>query len=305
MISKIFKIIRLHIVAGGLVAFSLGVLLAMLAGARPNPTIVVLVYLVVFSGDLSTHYSNDYFDARVESDGQQRKAFGGSNILFKYPQMRPVSRLVAIALMSLSIMLAVASVLWYGVPSEFLMIAVGANLLGWFYSAPPLRLLSRGLGEIAIAIGTGFVIPGAGYLAARGKLDSFILPLTIPFIMYGFILSLSLEIPDMEDDLKVGKTNLVVRKGRQFAFVTIAFLSSLATIAFLVVAKSAAPPTSIHLGVFTVFSLIPLAAGAAGSLQKPQIRSETTRFSTANNVSLFIFNILTNIYLLVLILLRK
>jgi 1,4-dihydroxy-2-naphthoate octaprenyltransferase len=207
--------------------------------------------------------------------------------------------------MGFSITLAVASILWYGVPGEFLMIAVGANLLGWFYSAPPLRLLSRGLGEIAIAIGTGFVIPGAGYLAARGQLDSFILHLTIPFIMYGFILSLSLEIPDMEDDLKVGKTNLVVRKGRQFAFATISLLSSLATIIFLIVTRFAAPPTSLHLSVFTIFSLIPLASGAAGSLQKPQIRSETTRFGTANILSLFIFNILTNIYLLAQVLLRR
>ena len=48
-------------------------------------------------------------------------------------------------------------------PIELFIIMFFANLIGWFYSAPPVRLISRGLGELAVAWVTGFVIPGVGY----------------------------------------------------------------------------------------------------------------------------------------------
>ena len=38
-------------------------------------------------------------------------------------------------------------------------------LLGWAYSAPPLSLNSRGLGELSVALGFGILIPlGADYV---------------------------------------------------------------------------------------------------------------------------------------------
>jgi 1,4-dihydroxy-2-naphthoate octaprenyltransferase len=37
------------------------------------------------------------------------------------------------------------------------------NLVGWFYSAPPLRLAYRGLGEFSTAATVGFLVPAMGY----------------------------------------------------------------------------------------------------------------------------------------------
>jgi len=302
---NIFKVIRLHIVAGGFVAFLLGVLLAMLTGSIVNPTCIVLGYLVVFFGDLSTHYSNDYFDATMNAGGEEHKTFGGSNVLLRHPELGRLSRFIAVILAILSNAIAALCVLLYGVPREVLIITTCANLLGWFYSAPPVRLSSRGLGEIAIAGGTGLIIPSCGYLVTMGHFDSLLFFLAIPFIMYGFILSLSLEIPDMETDLRTGKNNLVVRKGRRFAFLIIMALSSLATITFLSYANGIIAPTVIDLRVVTAFSCVPLFTALLGFLHRPEKRQNVNHLSSANIVALFIFIILTDVYFTTLVLLSQ
>ena len=59
------RVIRPHIVAGGFLGYSLGVLLALRRGRALDPAVFALGYAVVLFGDLSTHISNDYFDIRI------------------------------------------------------------------------------------------------------------------------------------------------------------------------------------------------------------------------------------------------
>lgn len=301
-VINVLGIVHPHIVAGGLLAFSLGTLLAILNNASFIPTNIVLGYLVILFADLSTHYSNDYFDAKANVYTCHDKMFGGSHILIDHTELHSIARSIAISLMLLSIALASASVILFGAPKELLIIAMSANLLGWFYSAPPVRLSAHGLGEIAIALGTGLLIPGTGYLVTKGRIDQLFLLLAIPFIMYGFILSLSLEAPDMEDDFKVGKRNLVVRKGRRFTFTILMALSSLATVVFLIYAVNISLITIIDLRVVAVFSFVPLATNLVGFRGMPEEKEEVNRYSTFNVAALFLFNIFMNVYLAILLL---
>jgi len=291
--------IRIHIVVGGILAYSLGVLLAILSGSSLDPTSVVIGYLIIFLADLSTHYSNDYFDSAMNPSGEHNKMFGGSRVLSEHPELRATSRLIAITLVILSVSLASFSAFIRLIPVELMVIAVAANLLGWFYSAPPTRFSTRGLGELTIALGTGFLIPAAGYVVVKGQLDTSFLLLAIPFVMYGFILALSLEVSDMEDDLRVGKSNLVVRKGRRFAFSAILALSVLATLAFSVYTKEVIYST-VDLAVVAAFSYVPVVAGLMGVIKRPETRDEANRFGSANVIALFLFNVLMVAYLTLL-----
>ena len=183
---------------------------------------------------------------------------------------------------------------------EFLIVVLVANLLGWIYSAPPLRLNSRGLGEITIAFVTGFIIPSAGYLVVKVRLDTQFLFLSIPFMMYGLVLSLSLETPDIETDRKGGKWNIAVRKGKRFIFSTIFALSFLATSTFLIynwIIKYAI----IDLKIVMFFSLMPLLTGFYGFLKVTDNRVDVKVPCFLNIVSLFLFNIFVNGYFLYLI----
>jgi 1,4-dihydroxy-2-naphthoate octaprenyltransferase len=299
-IPKILRIIRVHIVAGGVLAFSLGALLAVAGGGRFDLARVVLGYAVVLLGDLSTHYSNDYFDVEVDKYIEQKKFFSGSTLLVSNPNLRSLSRYISLSLMAFSNLLAVALVLFLGAPIEFFAVILGASLVGWFYSAPPLRLTSRGFGEVAVACVTGFAIPGLGYLAVRGQFDPLFVYFAVPFVMYGLILSLSLEAPDVEVDRKGGKRNLAVRKGEHGVFFLILALAVSATLTFYAY-NWFVTSAVVDLGVVFLFSIMPLLAGLVGFVGVFQKRA-VNRFSALNVAALFVFNMLMIAYLLVIVL---
>jgi 1,4-dihydroxy-2-naphthoate octaprenyltransferase len=295
---KILRIIRLHIVLGGFLAFSLGALLAVASGGTFNPVLFLLMYVVVLFGDLSTHYSNDYFDVEVDSRIEAKKFFAGSNLLVSHPELRPVAKSISITLLAASSAMAFLIVFFLGAPIEFLIIALAENLVGWAYSAPPLRLTSRGFGEAAVACVTGFAIPGIGYLSVRGHFDPVFLLLAVPFVMYGLILSLSLEAPDIELDRKGGKRNLPVRGGRRTVFLIILALAVSATSAFLVYVWQFTSAV-IDFRAPLLFSVVPLAMALLGFV-RVAFQQKKANFSSALNVAaLFLFNMLMIAYLLI------
>ena len=296
-IPKILRIIRIHIVVGGFLAFSLGALLAIVGGGSFDFTAFALGYVVVLLGDLSTHYSNDYFDVEVDKYIEQKKFFAGSNILVSNPDIRSLSRFISIALLVSSNVLAAILVI-FGAPIEFLIVILGASLVGWFYSAPPLRFISRGFGEFALAVVTGFAIPGLGYLAIRGQFDPLFFYFAVPFIMYGLMLSLSLQVPDIEVDSKGNKRNLAVRLGERRTSLLILIIAFSATLTFLIYAWQNAF-SFVDYRLVALFSIIPLATvllGFIGVFQKKKVN----QFSTLNVASLFVFNLLMISYLLII-----
>jgi 1,4-dihydroxy-2-naphthoate octaprenyltransferase len=296
---KILKMIRVPIVAGGLLAFILGVLLAVVEGGNFDPIKIMLGYSVVLFGDLSTHYSNEYYDVEIDKHLKTKKFLSIKHILVNNPQLRPLIKTISLALLLISIGISVLIVQFFGAPIEFFIITLMANLLGWFYSAPPLRLCSRSLGEITIAIATGFIIPSIGYLSVRGMLDSFFLFLSLPFMMYGFILSLNLEAPDIENDQKRKKRTLAVRVGKKNVFYIILLIDILATLTFFVLLWQS-PSNVFDFRIFFLFSLIPLITGIVSYIENFKEKNLNT-FSVLNILSLFMFIILINIYCILLL----
>jgi 1,4-dihydroxy-2-naphthoate octaprenyltransferase len=293
---RILRIIRLHIVAGGILAFSIGALLAVVSSGSFNFERVALFYIIVLFGDLSTHFSNDYFDVEVDKQVGQRKYFSGSSILVNHPELRSLSKSISISLLLFSIILAAVALVFQGASIEILIIALGANFLGWFYSAPPLRLISRGLGEIIVALIVGLVIPGVGYLSVRGQFDPFFIYFALPFVMYGMMLSLSLEAPDIEGDREGEKTNLSVRKGERLIFSLILAMTLLATLTFVFYSWHIVT-TSLDFGIIVLFSIVPLTAGLIGFVGV-LLNRKAGLFSTLNVGSLFFFNVALVTYLI-------
>lgn len=281
--------------AGGILAFSLGALLAIVQGSSVNFAQAAIFYAIVLLGDLSTHFSNDYFDVEVDKNFEQKKFFSGKTILVQYPELRPQYRIIALSLVGASLAMSVVMFVFQAAPIELVLIMVGANFVGWFYSAPPLRLISRGLGEIGLAFAAGFAIPAMGYLSVRGQLDPLFLSFAFPFMMYGLMLSLSLEAPDREIDLKGGKRNIAVRKGEPFVFALVLAVALLASLAFLFTGLLA-PQGVVDFRLVFLFSILPLSSGFAGFLRRFKKR-ESNQLSTLNVGSLFIFNILMVLYL--------
>jgi 1,4-dihydroxy-2-naphthoate octaprenyltransferase len=196
--------------------------------------------------------------------------------------------------MTVSIGIAGIMVVRFQAPPFFAVMAILANVAGWFYSAPPVRLSARGAGELVVAVSTGWIIPSAGYLVVRGRFDPLFLFCTIPFMLYGLMLSLSLEAPDSEVD-RPKRRNLVVRKGLRVTVFSIVLTSAVASVLFLSYAWLMITSV-IDLRMITVFSLIPLAAGLFGAYAFFWETTNLNRISTLNVMSLFAFNLLFNGY---------
>jgi len=93
-----------------------------------------------------------------------------------------------------------------------LLLGVAGLLLAWAYSAPPLKLMSRGLGELAVALVWFLVVIGADYVQRR---QFFVIPASAALGFALMVASLLLinGFPDARADAQVGKRTLVVRLG--------------------------------------------------------------------------------------------
>jgi len=277
------RLIRPPIVLGGLLGYCLGALLGIRAGGRPEPAVLVACYMVVVLGDVSTHFSNAYYDAEGDA-GSLPKTFGGSNLLVGRPDLRggalAASRLLSVASLGFVLVSVLA-----GAGTQIAVLAVAANLLGILYSAPPVRLVSRGLGEASIAVGTGFMIPAAGYIAAAGGVSERFLVLSAPLVILGFCLSLSLEAPDMEADRIAGKLNLVARWGREASTKLVAAASAAAALALPYFWGDV---SGLSGATLTVLGAFPLAAAAFAVLSRAEDHKPADRLSSAYIVSLLV-----------------
>ncbi len=297
MFKQYLKMIRPHIVFGGLLAFTVGAFLGVANGGDFNPINFILFYATVFFGDLSTHFSNDYFDVQEDKLAQRKKSFSKDKILTSNPNLLPLTKKLSITLLSVSLVLAALAVIFQVAPIELLLVMMGANFLGWFYSAPPLRFVSRGLGEAAIALAVGFAIPAAGYLSIKGQLDGWYGFFFLPFVLYGFMLSLSLEAPDIEGDRLGNKKTFGMAYGVQAVFGLVLALSTASFTMFLFYALQInASPISFE--VVAAFAAVPVTAGVLG-LFGVQKRKSVQTLSIISVCSLITFNVLMIVYLLI------
>jgi 1,4-dihydroxy-2-naphthoate octaprenyltransferase len=89
-------------------------------------------------------------------------------------------------------------------------------VLGWAYSMPPLRLMSRGLGELAVVIMLWLLVVGADYVQRQ----SFLLVPAVTamsFAILGALILLAASFPDRLSDAQVGKNTLTVMLGPRLA----------------------------------------------------------------------------------------
>mgnify|MGYP000547100843 CR=1 FL=1 len=128
----------------------------------PRALATLLLALVAHAG---ANVLNDYFDARNGADAANDQGLfpftGGSRLIQTGAvSVADTGRWAAFLLLAL-----IPLGLWLAVLSGPGLLAIGAAglLLAWAYSAPPLALMSRGLGEAAVALAWWLVVLGADY----------------------------------------------------------------------------------------------------------------------------------------------
>ena len=169
----------------------------------------LLVQLViVFVNDLSDHETDRH-------NVTHARASGGSRVLpqgkLSPAKLRGGAKAALLSLAVFSVGLALAGRPWMPV------FAAAAVLLVWAHDHPPLRLAYRGHGELVQGLGTGVVLPLAGYYVQAGTLAGFQVWALIPLLLLGYTGNILSALPDVPSDRAADKRTYPVRRGQWLA----------------------------------------------------------------------------------------
>ena len=159
--------------------------------------------------------ANDYFDHLSGNDWANKNVtpFSGGRRFIQEGILSPKATLLA-SLFCLSVGAALGVVILLITRSIFILVIGLIGLLGgFFYTAPPVKLGYRGIGEFVIAFLFGILPVYGSYYLQTGTIDA--APLAAACIMgvLIFLVILANEFPDLAADAAVNKKTLVVRFG--------------------------------------------------------------------------------------------
>jgi 1,4-dihydroxy-2-naphthoate octaprenyltransferase len=206
---------RYPFLVGGFIMYGLGVAIAYYEGSKIDWSVVLWGQIVVSATQLMVHYGNDYFDLEADKANLTPTAWsGGSRILAggAVPPWIALASSVAFGVF------AIAAAVWTAIhwrpgPLAAPMLVLGV-FLAWFYSAPPIRLHSRGIGEVSATVVLTVLTPLAAYYLQAGQLAKVPFLAIIPLCFLQFNMIVSAAIPDLEGDRDANKRTIVVLLGR-------------------------------------------------------------------------------------------
>jgi 1,4-dihydroxy-2-naphthoate octaprenyltransferase len=202
-----------------LTASILPVLLGTSWGYRSADELDLLALALAIAATACVHASvnvlNDVFDELGGSDpvntGRIFPYTGGSRFIQNGVLSIRAMAVWGVVLLSIGVLFGAALLLEKGVP--VLWFGLAGVTLGIVYSAPPVQLSARGLGEAAVGVGFGVLpVVGAAWLQSPDAALSALLP-AVPVACWTMAILLINEVPDQAADAAAGKRTLVVRLG--------------------------------------------------------------------------------------------
>jgi 1,4-dihydroxy-2-naphthoate octaprenyltransferase len=127
--------------------------------------------------------------------------------------------------------------------NKVILVGIAGLLCGFLYSAPPVKLSYRGLGEIFLFIAFGPLTVMGAYLCQTGNLDFFSFLISLPAGLMVLAILLVNEVLDLEWDAKAGKHTLMVRlgQGRGYGLFLVVYLAAFVAVAALIAARILSP----------------------------------------------------------------
>jgi 1,4-dihydroxy-2-naphthoate octaprenyltransferase len=215
--SLTLRATRLPFLTATIIPVVVGIVIAASHGFF-DPVAALLTILGASLVQLGLNVANDVFDTTQGADDANvtpTKFSGGSRViqygLLSLRQMATIATLCYVGAGAIGLVLLALH------PSpELLVIGIAGFVISLGYTAPPLRLVYRGLGEVAVAIGFGpLMLLGAYVVQTNGALswEPFVASLPIALLV-ALILYVN-EIPDRRGDAHAGKRTLPVRFSRE------------------------------------------------------------------------------------------
>jgi 1,4-dihydroxy-2-naphthoate octaprenyltransferase len=208
---------RLPFLSATFIPVLIGIAIAAVHGSF-DAVSAVLTVVGAAAVHLALNVANDVFDARLGADDRNVNPtqFSGGSRVIQYGLVS-LRRMTAISAGFYAVAIGVGLVLLVTRFSmALLVIGVLGILLSLFYTAPPLKLVYRGLGELTTAIGFGpLMLVGAYVVQTMGVLRAEPFVASIPIALLVALILYVNEVPDRPADDRAGKRTLPVILPRQ------------------------------------------------------------------------------------------
>jgi 1,4-dihydroxy-2-naphthoate polyprenyltransferase len=207
---------RLPFLSATLIPVSVGLAIAATEGSFDLFTALVTI-VGAAAVHLGLNVANDVFDTRLGADDANVRPtqFSGGSRVIQYGLVS-LRRMSAISLAMYAVAIACGLIL-LAVSFSWALLVIGllGIVLSVGYTAPPLKLVYRGWGELTTAVGFGpLMLVGAYVVQSGGSISMGALAASVPIaILVALILYVN-EIPDRESDARAGKRTLPVILGK-------------------------------------------------------------------------------------------
>jgi 1,4-dihydroxy-2-naphthoate octaprenyltransferase len=281
-----------------LAAFLLGMTGATVSGVGLHVQSAVLAVLLALMVHAAVNVLNDYFDALNGTDAINTERLypftGGSRFIQNGVLTTKQTAYFGYLLLAV----AMLGGLWLSwlVGSGLLVIGTIGVFIGWAYSAAPLRLNSRGLGELCVLLGFIGITVGADFVQ-RQAFSFQPLIVGMPYALLVTNLLYINQFPDCKADAVTGKHHLVVRLPYNQAILVYPIIATLAfawLVFFVYIGK---------LPMLAMISALPLLFSARASWLLRQCSAKPAYLLSAIQLTLAVM--LSHALLLILILLWK
>ncbi len=206
----------------------IGAIMAWYEGYPLRWHLLALTLVAMMFANIGTNFTNDYFDFKsgVDKLDKGRVYKKGAEVLYENPLAEsgsvdgfslyffsPTTVLLS-ALISLGITAAIGLYFVLTVDWRILPIGLVGILLGFFYTAPPLRFGYRGWGDLVCFLCNGPLAVLGTYFLFTGTVSA---PAVLVSVVVGLLVTAILyigNVPDAEADRQVGKRTISVILGR-------------------------------------------------------------------------------------------
>jgi len=242
-----------------------GLATAAAAGIRLDPATATLTMFFALVAHAGANVINDYYDSLSGCDATNTERVfpftGGSRFI-----QNGVMSQRAIGTYGYSLLAAVIPAgLWLTAVSApgLIWIGLAGLVVGWAYSAPPLKLQSRGLGEFGITAGWLLVVIGSDFVQRHGFAFTPVAGGLGFALLVANVLYIN-QFPDIHADAQAGKRTVVVRLGSQGARIGYALI---ALLCYGWVAAMVAIGQLPSLALISLLGAVPSAAALRGLWQ--------------------------------------
>ncbi len=190
---------------------------------------LVLALLGSIFFHIATNVANDYFDFKSGNDAANLSGtspFSGGSRMILDGQVSP-RKAIGVSLVFAALGSAIGLFLNFTTPGNWILLfGIAGFILIYSYNGFPLRLVNKGLGEIAIFLAWGpLVVLGAFYVQAQALTSWWPFIVSIPSGILTTLVLLINEFADQDADATTGRKTWVILFGNRAALVIYLFLA--------------------------------------------------------------------------------